>query len=100
MPRNSCHPVRMATTRELTTIRAAALYVGALLGPGLLLLPGLAAGIAGPASIVAWAGLLVLSGLIAIVFAALGRRHPGSAGVRGYVEAAFGAAAGRAVAWC
>lgn len=38
-----------------------------------MLLPGLAAAEAGPASILAWLGLLCLSGLFAVVFAGLGR---------------------------
>ena len=78
------------------------LYVGALLGPSLLLLPGLAARIAGPASLVAWLLLLVLSGLLAWVFMVLGRCLPGVDGVVGYARAGFGsgrlgAAAARAV---
>lgn len=84
----------------MTTPRATALYVGALLGPSLLLLPGLAARVAGPASVLAWAGLLVLSGLLAVVFTALGTRFGSAAGAAGYVRAAFGERAGRAVAWC
>ena len=65
---------------NLTTSRGAALYIGAILGPGLLLLPGLAAAEAGPASILAWLGLLALSGLFAAVFSGLGggsRRRAG-----------------------
>ncbi|MGH3212551.1 MAG: hypothetical protein ACRDNO_32780, partial [Trebonia sp.] len=60
----AAHPVRSpaspgpAVSPGLTTTRGAALYIGALLGPGLLLLPGLAAAEAGPASVLAWAGLL------------------------------------------
>ena len=77
----------------LTTARGAALYIGALLGPGLLLLPGLAAAAAGPASVLAWAGLLVLSGLFAVVFGALGRGFPSAGGVIGYVRAGLGARA-------
>jgi amino acid efflux transporter len=84
----------------MTTPRATALYVGALLGPSLLLLPGLAAQVAGPASVLAWAGLLVLSGLLATVFTALGTRFGSAAGAAGYVRAAFGERAGQAVAWC
>ncbi|WP_433800386.1 APC family permease [Actinomycetospora sp. CA-084318] len=85
---------------ELSTTRAVTLYVGALLGPGVLLLPGLAAEVAGPASIVAWAGLLVLSGLLAAVFGALGRSHGGHSGAAGFAGAAFGPRAERAVAVC
>jgi amino acid efflux transporter len=85
---------------RLTTARGAALYIGALLGPGLLLLPGLAAAAAGPASILAWVALLALSALFAVVFAALGRRHPSAGGVIGYVTAGLGPRAGVAAGWC
>jgi len=87
------------STQNLTTTRASALYIGALLGPGLLLLPGLAAAQAGPASILAWLALLGLSGLFAAVFSALGRRFPSAGGVMGYVTAGLGTRAGLAVGW-
>jgi amino acid efflux transporter len=83
----------------LTTARGAALYIGALLGPGLLLLPGLAAAAAGPASVLAWGGLLVLSGLFAVVFGALGRGFPSAGGVIGYVRAGLGARASGLAGW-
>jgi amino acid efflux transporter len=85
---------------QLSTARGAALYIGALLGPSLLLLPGLAAELAGPASILAWLGLLAVSGLLAVLFTALGTRLPSGGGVAGYAAAGLGAAAGRAVGWC
>jgi amino acid efflux transporter len=84
----------------MTTTRGVALYVGALLGPGLLVLPGLAAAAAGPASILAWAGLLLLSGLIAIVFARFGISLRSAGGVADYVAAGLGERAGRAAGWC
>jgi amino acid efflux transporter len=84
---------------DLTTTRGAALYIGALLGPGLLLLPGLAAAQAGPASVLAWAGLLVLSGLFATVFGSLGRAFPSAGGVIGYVRAGLGARASAVAGW-
>jgi amino acid efflux transporter len=74
----------------LSVPRGAALYIGALVGPGLLLVPSLAADAAGPASIVAWAALLVLSAPLAATFAALGIRHPVAGGVAAYVREAFG----------
>jgi amino acid efflux transporter len=83
----------------LTTARGAALYIGALLGPGLLLLPGLAAAEAGPASLLAWIGLLVLSGLFAAVFAALGRGFPSGGGIIGYVTAGLGTRSGEVAGW-
>jgi amino acid efflux transporter len=84
---------------SLTTTRGIALYIGALLGPGLLVLPGLAAALAGPASILAWLGLLILSGLVAVVFARLGVDQP-SGGVTAYARAGLGEWAGRAAGWC
>jgi amino acid efflux transporter len=74
----------------LSVWRGAALYIGALIGPGLLLVPSLAAQAAGPASVLAWAGLLVLSAPLAVTFAALGVRHPVADGVAAYVREAFG----------
>src|SRR5207302_1627523 len=71
----------MGERGTLGVVRGAALYVGALIGPGVLLVPALAAQAAGAASIVAWAALLVLSAPLAIVFAALGVRHPVAGGV-------------------
>lgn len=87
-------------TPALSTTRGAALYVGALLGPSLLLLPGLAASLAGPASILAWVGLLAVSGLLAWVFTGLGTRIPTGGGVAAYAMAGLGPRAGRAVGWC
>jgi amino acid efflux transporter len=84
----------------MTTTRGVALYVGALLGPGLLVLPGLAAAEAGPASILAWIGLLVLSGLVAVVFARFGITLRSANGVADYVRAGLGERAGRAAGWC
>jgi amino acid transporter len=95
-PRWATPPV----TPPLTTSRGAALYIGALLGPGLLLLPGLAVTVAGPASLLAWVALLVLSALFAVVFAAFGLRFPSAGGVIGYVTAGLGARAGLAAGWC
>ena len=96
-PRRS--PGTITAGAPLTTGRGAALYIGALFGPGLLLLPGLAAAEAGPASVLAWAGLLVLSGLFAAVFAALGRRFTSAGGVIGYVGAGLGARAATVTGW-
>jgi amino acid efflux transporter len=74
--------------------RGAALYVGSLIGPGVLLVPALAVQAAGPASVVGWGVLLLLSAPLAFTFAALGVRMPVSGGVATYVERAFGGAAG------
>jgi amino acid efflux transporter len=83
----------------LSTRSATALYVGAVLGPGVLLLPALAAEAAGPASVLAWAGLLALSAPLAIVFAALGVRQPEAGGTAAYARAAFGPRVGAITGW-
>jgi amino acid efflux transporter len=83
----------------LSTRSATALYVGAVLGPGVLILPSLAAEAAGPASVLAWAGLLALSLPLAIAFAVLGVRHPEAGGTAAYARAAFGRRAGTVTGW-
>lgn len=84
----------------LTVAQGAALTVGAVLGTGVISLPSLAAGLAGPASLVAWVALVLLSVPLAGTFAALGARHPDAGGVSSYVRRAFGARAATAVGWC
>src|SRR5438552_1613712 len=74
-----------------------ALLLGAVLGPGVLVLPKLAAAAAGPASLLAWAGLLALSVPVAITFAALGARHPDGGGAASFAAKAFGPRAAAAV---
>jgi amino acid efflux transporter len=81
----------VADTGTLGVSRGAALYVGALIGPGLLLVPALAVQAAGPASVVAWVALLILSVPLAATFAALGVKHPVAGGVAAYVREGFGA---------
>jgi hypothetical protein len=83
-PRPRIRPSSALPSSYLSTAGASALYIGALLGPSLLLLPGLAARAAGPASLLAWLALLALSGLIAVVFCALGTRLGSAGGVAGY----------------
>jgi amino acid efflux transporter len=84
----------------LGVARGAALYVGAVLGPGVLLLPALAAQAAGPASVLAWVGLLAVSLALAATFAALGVRLPVGGGSAAYVRAAYGPASAAATGWC
>ena len=75
---------------RLSIPQGTALSIGAVLGTGVITLPAIAAGIAGPASLVAWAALVVLSVPLASTFAAMGARFPDSGGVSTYVRRAFG----------
>ena len=76
-----------------------ALSAGAVIGTGVISMPALAAAVAGPASLLAWLALVVLSAPLAWTFAALGARHPDGGGVATYVRLAFGARAAAAVGW-
>lgn len=80
-------------------LQGAALTLGALLGTGVISLPALAAEAAGPASLVAWAALLLVSVALAASFTALGSRFPDGGGVTTYVRRAFGDGASTAVGW-
>ncbi|MDU0312157.1 amino acid permease [Phycicoccus sp. M110.8] len=85
---------------RLSVPQGAALSIGAVLGTGVITLPALAAGIAGPASLVAWLALVLLSVPLALTFAAMGARFPDTGGVSTYVGRAFGRRAAGAVGWC
>ncbi len=85
---------------RLTIAQGTALYVGAVLGTGVIALPALAAEVAGPASLLAWLGLVLLSMPLAKTFAALGARYPDAGGVSTYVRLAFGPRAAAVVGWC
>ncbi|GIF37804.1 APC family permease [Actinoplanes xinjiangensis] len=89
----------MTARTDLSVTQGAALSVGAVLGTGLISLPALAAEAAGPASLVAWLALIVLSAPLAWTFAALGARYPDAGGVATYAGMAFGPRVAAAVGW-
>lgn len=76
-----------------------ALYVGVVLGTGILVLPAIAAETAGPASVLAWLALVLLSIPLALTYAALSRARPDAAGFSGAIERAFGPQWGGAAGW-
>jgi amino acid efflux transporter len=85
--------------RTIGLRQGVALYVGAILGPGLLVLPAVAAELAGPASLIAWLALIIISVPMALTFAALARRYPEAGGFAAYTERAFGRKAGALAGW-
>lgn len=90
----------MTTLRRTIGLgQGVSLYVGAILGPGLLVLPGVAAEIAGPASLVAWVALAMMSVPMALTFAALARRYPEAGGFAAYIQQAFGPGLGALAGW-
>lgn len=93
-------PAAPSSTGSLTVPQGAALSVGAVLGTGVISLPALAADMAGPASLLAWLALVLLSVPLAATFAALGARYPDGGGVSTYARRAFGRRAAAMVGWC
>ena len=87
-------------TPSLGVAQGAALTLGAVLGTGVISLPALALHEAGPASLVAWLTLVLLSVPLATTFAALGARHPDGGGVSTYARRAFGAGVATVIGWC
>src|SRR3954469_20647577 len=85
---------------KMTVSQGTALSIGAVLGTGVISMPAMAAAVAGPASLLAWRALILLSAPLAWTFAALGARHPDGGGVSTYVRLAFGPRAAAAVGWC
>jgi amino acid efflux transporter len=85
--------------RTLGLWQGVALYVGSVLGTGVLVLPGIAAETAGPASVLAWLGLVLLSLPMALTYAALSRQRPDAAGFSDAIERAFGPRWGAVAGW-
>jgi amino acid efflux transporter len=83
----------------MTMRYAVALYMSSVLGSGVLVLPGLAAQIAGPASLVAWVALSLISYPLAYTFASLSARKPESGGVYSFARESLGPRAANAVGW-
>ena len=94
-----------ATTPPASTIggfgapTGTALMIAGVVGTGVLVLPGLAVRTAGPAALIAVVALLLVSAPLAITFAALGSRYPGSGGVSHFVATAFGSGPAAVTAW-
>src|SRR6185503_12444757 len=88
------------TAAGLTWLQGTALYIGAVLGTGVIALPALAANAAGPASLLAWLALILLSVPLAATFSALGARYPDAGGISTCVKLAFGTYPAAIVGWC
>src|SRR2546428_13134837 len=85
--------------KEVTLRYATALYMSSVLGSGILILPGLAAQKAGPASLIAWVGLSLVSYPLAYTFASLSSRKPESGGVYYFARESFGPRVATSVGW-
>ena len=89
----------MALKRRLTFGMLIFLTINALIGTGIFFAPGIAASIAGVNSIVSWILAIIVSILIALVFAELASIYPKAGGVYEYSKRAFGKTIGFVVGW-
>ncbi|WP_221568268.1 APC family permease [Alkalihalobacillus sp. TS-13] len=78
---------------------AVALYVAAILGSGVLFLSGVTASIAGPASLLSWLIVIIISFPLAYSFANLAREFPDAGGAATFVRKSFGYHMGNIVGW-
>jgi amino acid efflux transporter len=75
------------------------MYVGSVLGSGILVTPAIAASMAGPASLVAWILLSILSYPIGYTFGALAAKYPDAGGLSAFVKRGYGWTAGTIAGW-
>ena len=89
-----------AKSKDGITLRhGIAIYIASVLGGGILVLPGLAASTAGPASILAWIILSIVSYPLAYTFSRLALRSKESGGIYSFSLEAFGRRLGNGVGW-
>jgi amino acid efflux transporter len=84
-------------SRTLGVRQLVAYYVSSLVGIGLLATPLLTAEIAGPACLIAWGMLVLLSYPFAHVFARIAMTHPHSGGIASFVRRVLGSRIGNVV---
>lgn len=86
-------------TKSINLYQGIALYITAILGSGVLFISGATASIAGPASLVSWLVVIILSFPLAYTFACLSREYPDSGGTATFVRLSFGYHLGNMVGW-
>lgn len=72
--------------KSITWIQGSALTIGAVLGAGILVLPAIAATMAGPASLISWILMGLLSLPMVVVIGLMSSRFPDSGGIATYVR--------------
>lgn len=76
--------------KSITWVQGSALTIGAVLGSGILVLPAIVANMAGPASLISWLLMGLLSLPVIITIGAMSSRFPDSGGMATYARQAFG----------
>ncbi len=99
MTRQSVPSPSIPRTASLNRWQIIALYIGSVLGSGILLLPGITAEGAGPACLLAWGIMSLLSVPMALTMGLLSVRLPHAGGVAHFVSRAFNPRAGSLVGY-
>jgi amino acid efflux transporter len=86
-------------SKSIGLFEGIALYVTAILGSGVLFISGATASVAGPASLIAWIVVIILSFPLAYSFACLSRQFPDAGGTATFVRLSFGYHLGNLVGW-
>ncbi|BFO56482.1 APC family permease [Acidovorax sacchari] len=76
----------MPLQRHIGSRELLAFYISSVVGAGVLIIPGIAAQIAGPASVLAWALLALVTAPVAACFAKMSVLAPESGGVPAFIE--------------
>jgi len=84
--------------RRIGLVELIAYYVSSIIGVGILVIPGIAMEISGPASLLSWIFLLLVSYPYALFFSRMSIHSPDSAGIAAFVEKRFGQQIGKTVA--
>lgn len=85
--------------KSLTWVQGTPMTIGAVLGSGILILPAVTANISGPAAIVAWLVMSLLSFPLSLTLGGLAAKLPHAGGIVAYARAAFGPSFGGMVGW-
>lgn len=87
------------TNKSIGLFQGIALYIAAVLGSGVLFLSSVTASIAGPASILSWVFVIIISFPLAYSFACLARDYPDAGGAATFVRFSFGEHLGNIIGW-
>lgn len=85
-------------SREITVFSLVAYYFSTVVGVGAFIIPMQAAQIAGPASLISWALMLLLTYPIAMIYAHISQRYKVSGSVQKFLEDAGGVKFGKSMA--
>lgn len=85
-----------STEKQLGIWGLTAFYISSIVGVGILIVPGIAYRMAGPASLVSWLLLILVSFPLAYLFSRISMIHPNNGGIAYFVKLRMGEEIGRA----